>query len=59
MRVFNNELKGIETGVNAKDIVLKEDPFKLSDFKGRVIWLIFWKFMGGGSCRRKCHLEEI
>jgi len=43
MRVFNTELKGIETGEDAKDIVLKEGVFRLSDFKGTVIWLIFWK----------------
>jgi hypothetical protein len=44
MKVFNNDLKGIETGEDAKDIVRKENAFKLSDFKGTVIWLIFWKF---------------
>ena len=44
MIVFNIESKGIETGEDAKDVVLKEGVFKLSDFKGRVIWLIFWKF---------------
>jgi hypothetical protein len=43
VKVFNNELKGIETGEDAKDIVLNDGTFRLSDFKGRVIWLIFWK----------------
>ncbi len=44
MKVFDIESKGIETGEDAKDIVLKEGVFRLSDFKGTVIWLIFWKF---------------
>jgi hypothetical protein len=44
VKVFNNELKGIETGEDAKDIVFKEGIFRLSDIKGTVIWLIFWKF---------------
>lgn len=43
MRVFGKQLTGIETGADAKDIVLKEGTLRLSDLKGRVVWLIFWK----------------
>ena len=43
MKVFNTELNGIEVGEKANHIVLKEGVFRLSDFNGSVIWLIFWK----------------
>ncbi len=34
MRVLNIESKGIKTGEDAKDIVLKEGAFRLSGFTG-------------------------
>jgi hypothetical protein len=44
MEVFNIELRSVEIEEDAKDVVLAGDT-RLSNFKGRVIWLIFWKSM--------------
>lgn len=45
MKVFNVDSQGVETGGDAEDLALEDGTFRLSNFKGRVIWLIFWKFM--------------
>jgi hypothetical protein len=45
MKVLDRELRGIGVGDDAKDVILGAGTFRLSSFKGTVIWLIFWKYV--------------